>query len=114
MPYLKIQTNKPLTEESVKQLLIKASCQVANELGKPEKYVMVELAVNTSMIFSGNDEPCAYVEMKSIGLPESQTQHLSQLLCTLLAQQLGIAADRIYIEFIDIPRKFWGWNSSTF
>ncbi|HEB78063.1 MAG TPA: hypothetical protein ENI90_06025, partial [Methylothermaceae bacterium] len=42
------------------------------------------------------------------------TQPLSRFLCDFLQNQLNIAPDRVYIEFIDIPRKFWGWNGSTF
>lgn len=114
MPYLKIQINQVIDATTGKQLLEKASAQVAEALGKPERYVMVDVTVNPSMIFAGSSETCAYVELKSIGLAESQTRDLSQTICALLNIDLGIEADRIYIEFIDIPRKFWGWNNSTF
>ena len=114
MPYLKIQTNQVVDEAAGKQLLAKASAQVAEALGKPERYVMVDLAVNPSMIFGGSSETCAYVELKSIGLAESLTHDLSQMICSLLNTDLGIETERIYIEFINIPRKFWGWNNSTF
>ncbi|MGR9107040.1 MAG: phenylpyruvate tautomerase MIF-related protein [Gammaproteobacteria bacterium] len=114
MPYLNIKTNQTIDEASGHRLLTTASAQVADALNKPERYVMVELSMNPQMLFAGTSNPCAYVELKSIGLPESQTRELSQLICTLVGKELAIAADRIYIEFTDVPRKFWGWNGSTF
>ena len=114
MPYVKIQTNTPIASEAKQPLLSKISRQVADALNKPERYVMVALAGNASMVFSGSGDPAAYIELKSIGLPDTQTQHLSQMMCTLLHDELSIEPERIYIEFTDIPRKFWGWNGSTF
>ena len=114
MPYLKVKTNQPIDDAKGKQLLERASAKVADALNKPERYVMVDFSVNPRMLFSGTTDPCAYVELKSIGLPESQTRDLSQTICTLVGTELGIPADRIYIEFMDVPRKFWGWNGSTF
>ena len=114
MPYLKVKTNQPIDDATSKQLLERASARVADALNKPERYVMVDLSVNPQMLFSGTTAPCAYVELKSIGLPESQTRDLSQSICALVGTELDIPADRIYIEFMDVPRKFWGWNGSTF
>ena len=114
MPYVKIQTNTPLASEAKQPLLSKISRQVADALNKPERYVMVDLAGNAAMVFAGSGDPAAYIELKSIDLPDTQTQHLSQMLCLLLHDELTISPERIYIEFTDIPRKFWGWNGSTF
>ncbi len=114
MPMLKIQTNQPLTAQQRQALVSKASQTVAALLGKPERYVMVSLEQNPDMLFGGNDEPLAYLELKSIGLPENQTPQLSGELARLLHEELGLAADRIYIEFADAPRAMWGWNGSTF
>ena len=114
MPVLKIQTNKLFNSDNQKPLLEKASRIVAQELGKPEKYVMGAMESNPDMLFSGNDEPLAYLELKSIGLPEQSTGKLSQALCSLIHQELDITMDRIYIEFSDAKRTMWGWNGATF
>ncbi|MDX1824317.1 MAG: phenylpyruvate tautomerase MIF-related protein [Thiohalomonadales bacterium] len=114
MPYLKIQTNQTITAEQAQALISKASTLVATELGKPEKYVMVALAPPVPMSFAGSDAPTAYLELKSIGLPSSQTTQLSQALCELIDSELAISKDRVYIEFADAPRAMWGWNGSTF
>ena len=80
MPYLKIQTNQTLNTETSKNLLALASTKLATELGKPERYVMVELTANPAMIFSGTADPAAYLELKSIGLTAGQVKSLSQSL----------------------------------
>jgi len=113
MPYLKIQTNQTVTQEQAQALISKASNLVASELGKPENYVMVALAPPVPMLFAGSDAPTAYLELKSIGLPESRTAELSKALCNLMSD-LNISPNRVYIEFADAPRAMWGWDSRTF
>ena len=73
MPFLKIQTNQPLAEDTARQLAKKASALVATQLGKPESYVMTSVENNPAMTFAGTEEPLAFLELKSIGLPESST-----------------------------------------
>lgn len=114
MPFLKIQTNQALPEDSAKALAGKASALVASQLGKPESYVMTSVERNPAMTFAGTDAPLAYLELKSIGLPESATTDASRALCELVSEETGIDTARIYIEFSDAPRKMWGWNKSTF
>ncbi len=114
MPYLKIRINREIEPEKSKLLLATASREIADELGKPERYVMAELTANQAMLFGGTDEPAAYVELKSIGLPTGQIKALSQSLSALLEASAGIAPSRIYIEFTDVKGSFWGWNGSTF
>lgn len=114
MPLLKIQTNKAVDDSTAKALISDASAVVADLLGKPERYVMVSFEHNPAMLFGGSNEPLAYLELKSIGLPELQTADLSRSLSDLLNKMLGLPADRIYIEFANAPRNMWGWNSGTF
>ena len=114
MPFLRIQTNQHLSGEDAGALAGKASALVAEQLGKPERYVMVSVETSPAMSFAGTDDPLAYLELKSIGLPESITAGVSKALCELLTSATGIAGDRIYIEFSDAPRKMWGWNGGTF
>lgn len=114
MPYLKIQTNQPVDAERAYRFIKSASQLVAEGLGKPERYVMVALEPPVPMVFAGDDNPAAFLELKSIGLSEGQTPKLSENLCHLVTSELGIPVDRVYIEFQDAPRKMWGWNGGTF
>jgi phenylpyruvate tautomerase len=114
MPLLKIQTNAVLDADAGKALLAEASRAVAALLGKPERYVMVSLETAATMAFGGDTSPLAYLEMKSIGLPQERTDALSTALCELMNTALGVSADRVYIEFADAQGHLWGWNGGTF
>ena len=114
MPLLSIDTNVSPDSDAVKALVRAASSRVAELLGKPERYVMIKFEHNPHMLFGGEGAPLAYLELKSIGLPENRTGELSQALCDLVSSQLGVATDRVYIEFADAPRHMWGWNAGTF
>jgi phenylpyruvate tautomerase len=114
MPLLKITTNQEIPAEQQTVLLKTASENIANMLGKPERYVMVVVETNPAMCFAGETTPLAYLELKSIGLPADRTSEFSNFLCELMAAQLQIPADRIYIEFSDAERHLWGWNAATF
>ncbi len=114
MPYLKITTSQSIDAERKHNLLKAASKMVAAELGKPEQYMMVSAETPVSMMFAGTDQPCAFLELRGIGLPESKAGKLSQLLCGLVESQIGIPQDRVYINFADIKPSLWGWNGETF
>jgi phenylpyruvate tautomerase PptA (4-oxalocrotonate tautomerase family) len=114
MPLLRITTNQTVDDELLKTVLKSASTTVADMLGKPERYVMVNIVHNPHMIFSGSSDPTAYLELKSIGLPVDRTGDFSNQLCQLIQQQLQIPEERVYIEFSSAERHLWGWNSTTF
>ena len=110
MPYLKIQTNLRLSKKAERTVLKSASALVAEELEKPEEFVMVAVQPDTAMYFAGSDDPVAFLELKSIGLPGAKTKMLSRSLCSLIEGHLGIPKDRIYVKFIDVRRGMWGWK----
>lgn len=114
MPYLKIETNKEIDHAALQETLKKTSQFAANLLGKPDKWVMVSINHGTPMMFGGSPEPIAYVEMKSIGLPEDKCRDFSKDLCDFVESEFDIPADRIYIDFCDIDGKMFGWNRGTF
>lgn len=114
MPYLSIQTNLALDEQKTALLIKKVSQMTADILGKPESYVMVAIQAGTPMSFAGDREPTAYVQLKSLGLPESSTTDFSQAICSLIHAELNINTNRIYVEFSGPQRHMWGWDNRTF
>jgi phenylpyruvate tautomerase PptA (4-oxalocrotonate tautomerase family) len=114
MPTLIIKTNVEVAPGRRKVLMEAFSAAVSEQLGKPERYVMVVLEGGRDMLFGADDAPAAYLELKSLGLPEDQTPALSQALCALLDRHFGIPAQRIYIEFASPLRHLFGWNGGTF
>ena len=111
MPFISVKTN--ITDvQTPNGLLKKLSAALATATGKPESYVMTLLDSGVPMTFAGSNEPCAYVEIMSIGAltpPE-----MSDQFCELFKASLGISKDRIYIGFDDINASHWGWNGRTF
>jgi len=114
MPLLRVTTNKPVSNAERQEIAGLLSSSVSAILNKPEDYVMVILQTDATMQFAGSTEPLAYLELKSLGLPEDKTADFSSALCSLVRDHLGITPDRTYIEFSSPPRHFWGWNETTF
>jgi len=114
MPYLKIQSNISADSAKKQSVLAKASATIAEQLGKPERYMMTAMDTDCAMTLGGSDQPLAFVELKGLDLSESRTGELSGTICQLLQAELGIPQDRVYINFSDIPRAMWGWNGGTF
>lgn len=111
MPLISIETNQTLKDANTLKTI---SSTIAVLLEKPESYVMLKFEHNSNMLFAGNNEPLAHLKIKSLGLPEDQTEAFSKTLCEVMQQHFYISADRVYIEFANPQRHLWGWNSSTF
>ena len=114
MPLLTVTTNRPRSPDERREAVRHLSRVVAEVLGKSERYVMVSLQCNPDMLFAGNDAPLALLRLNSIGLPHERTTELSATLTDAVTGLLGVAADRVYIEFCDAERHLWGWNGGTF
>lgn len=114
MPCIILKTNQSLSKEQQLDYCHSFSEKTAQLLGKPESYVMTLLETQVSMTMSGTTEPAAYIELKSINLPEDKTAELSSALCQHISTLLDINPKRIYIEFSNAQRHLWGWDSKTF
>ena len=112
MPLFTIKTNTIINDPE--KLGLSVSREVSAMLGKPESYVMVSIMPEQTLFFGGSHEPAAFIELKSLGLPETDTADFSNTLCQWINQQLNIDKDRIYIEFSNPQRHMWGWNGTTF
>ncbi|TLS69131.1 hypothetical protein FE236_12240 [Mariprofundus erugo] len=112
MPYLHVHTNIEVADSA--GLLRVLSAEAAAALGKPERYVMVEISDAKPMLFAGSDAPLAFVELKSLGLTSDRTAALSQRLCALLSRETGLDPARIYIEFAAPEAAMFGWDGGTF
>ncbi len=111
MPLISIRTSSNKIKDP-EELLKSLSKELAVLTGKPEQYVMTSLALNQPMTFAGTNDPCCYVEIKSIG--SLKPQEMSQILCDLISENTNIKSNRIYISFEDVPANLWGWNGRTF
>ena len=114
MPLIQIRTSAPSPADPT-PLLRDLSRELATRLGKPERYVMTSLQGDLVMTFGAEADPCAYVEIKSIGaLDGDRPRRLSAMVSELLARHLALPPERIYIGFEDVAPRLWGWNGGTF
>ena len=110
LPLLSISTNANIKNEQ--KLLAKSSDFISSLTGKPINFIMVKLTHSLSMYFAGTDEPCAFIEIKSIG--SLVPSKMSKPVCDFFATELEISKERIYIFYQDVDSKQWAWNDRTF
>jgi phenylpyruvate tautomerase len=122
MPLLQIQTSASVDQRQraeagapTARLLKELSALLARELAKPESYVMLSVQYDAALLFGGTDDPACFAALKNIGtFTAAQTEKLSALLCAKLSEALGVAPNRIYIEFVDAKPHLWGYDGATF
>ena len=116
MPLIQVFTSAPApTPDAQKALLADLSKLLAARFGKPERWVMTCLEAAVGMTFGGTSAPAAFAAVKNVGkMTAKETETLSDEICGRLAAGLGVARDRIYIEFADAVGYLWGWDGGTF
>ena len=68
-----------------------------------------------AVIMSGKQGDAAFVDIRSIGgLSHEVNRKLSQQVCKLLTDSIGVPLDRVYLNFTNMEAGNWGWNGSTF
>jgi len=110
VPLLNISTNKKINHQ--KDFLSKSSYFISSILNKSENYVMVKLTDSLQLFFSGTDEPCCFIEIKSIGSLTPKV--ISKQICEFFSRELEIPLERIYVYFQDVEANMWAWNNKTF
>ncbi|KAH9298282.1 hypothetical protein KI387_029964, partial [Taxus chinensis] len=103
MPSLSVSTNVSLDGVNTSDILSQASESVAQIIGKPEAYVMVQLKGSVAMSFGGTEDPSAYGELVSIGgLSADINKKLSAAIANILESKLSVPKSRFYIKFYDV------------
>jgi len=110
VPLLNISTNKEIKNEQL--LLSKSSGFISSLLNKSDTFVMVKLIDSLKMYFSGTNEPCCFIEIKSIG--SIYPSKISKPICDFFSSELDIPKERIYICFQNVDPNMWTWNGRTF
>jgi len=113
MPYFSIETNKQIDSAVNEDLMKKATTFLAEMMGKPEHIIMVSIKSGMPYLFGGTNDPTAYVQIKSLGLEKERCPEFSEKVCAFLEAEASIPKDRVFIEFVDIDGKIFGWNGET-
>ena len=113
MPMIEAKVTPALPAE--KRDILKAEFGKAiSILGKPESYLMINLADNQDLYFGGKKlDKGAYVEVKVLGsVDPSTSSKMTARVCEILQAQLGIPGDSVYVSYFGTTN--WGWNGSNF
>ncbi|MBQ9282356.1 MAG: hypothetical protein IJ207_09185 [Treponema sp.] len=113
MPMIEAKVTKSLPEE--KRDILKAEFGKAISLmNKPESYLMINLADNQDLYFSGKKlDNGAYVEIKVLGnVDRAASEKMTARTCQILEKELGIPGSNVYVSYFGTPN--WGWNGSNF
>ena len=114
MPLVSVRSGVSIERSNGKELMEGLSAAVADELGKPEQYVMVELQ-GARMLMSGEPGPAAAVDVRSIGGLDRETNgRLAERISDLLQSHLGVERRRVYVVFTSVSGESWAWNGRTF
>ncbi|MCF7929529.1 MAG: hypothetical protein K9L29_10645 [Spirochaetales bacterium] len=114
MPYANLTVNIDLDEEACTETAAALSSKVAALTGKPEQYVMASVSCNPTLVFGGSGKPAAFLDLRGLGIEQSDTKDLSAGLSDFVDSTLGISAGRFYLVFTNVDRPMWGFNASTF
>jgi phenylpyruvate tautomerase len=115
MPLLKLETSVALDKEKKSSLLSSLSKIVAQDTGKPEGYVMVVIRDDASIMMAKKECAAAFVDIRGIGgLNSFVNKKLSQNICSLLYNQIGVSPEAVYLNFTEFVPENWGFNNTTF
>ena len=115
MPLVRLETTEKLQADQKAALCARLSAICAETIGKPEEYQMAVVLDGLTIQRSGKTGPAAFVDIRSIGgLTRKVNQVLSEKICRLLQQELGISGDRVYLNMTDVPGDRWGHDGTTF
>ena len=114
MPFINTKINRPLSPEKEEILKSRLGEAITVFPGKTEQWLMLGFTDNARLWFHGeNDFPMAFVEVQLLGTAAPDAcEKMTQRICTIYSEELGISPDAIYVKFESISE--WGWNNRTF
>lgn len=112
-PSIIVTTNVDLGEQKL-NIMKRISEAISEATGKPETYVAVCINDKASVIWGGEESPCALGVMHSIGAINVDNNGAVTAALTNQLEPYGIKPNRIYIQFHDQERANVGYNGATF
>ena len=133
MPVFELNTNVPTSKVSA-NLVADLTNVVASALGKPASYVAVQINAGANLAFGkfelsskdksimatifcvgGSGNPAGISRLSSIGqIDRQKNKETSKKISAVLEKELGIASDRLYIEFVNLNKENVGYSGTTF
>jgi hypothetical protein len=114
MPYINTTASVKIPADKEKRIAAALGKAIENFPGKTERWLMLNFTDGSSMYFAGDaSAPSAMVEVKIFGTaPASAFDGMTRDICAIFGRELGIPADRVYVQYEECSR--WGWNGGNF
>ncbi len=113
MPYINVKTNAALNDSAKEEIKSQLGQAITAIPGKSEGWLMVNIDEPSAMYFKGSDESCAMFEVSLFGSASSSAyDKLTELICAISEQYLGVSASRTYVKYFET--QHWGWNNMNF
>ncbi|MCI8650417.1 MAG: hypothetical protein HFG20_09910 [Anaerotruncus sp.] len=114
MPFISTNVSIHVTNEQEMRLKARFGKAIEKIPGKSEAWLMCDFRDRCRLYFKGdNGQPCAFVQVKIFGRARGEAyDQLTAELTRILAEELSISADRIYIQYQEC--EYWGWNGRNF
>ena len=113
MPFINAKFSDTVTPE--KEIEIKSALgEAITLLGKPERYLMVEIEDNRRLYFGGrNDQPIAYFDVSLLhSAPRQGYEKLTARLCEIAKEYMNVDGSNVYVKFEETEN--WGYDSFMF
>ena len=113
MPMIEAKVTMKLAEEK-RDLLKSEFGEAIGLMGKPESYLMINLADEQDLYFAGKKlDKGAYVEVKVLGhVDEGASNKMTGKVCEIMQKELGIPGNAVYVSYWETAN--WGWNGRNF
>ena len=114
MPYIQINLNKKIEQETETNIKEKLGKLIETIPGKTEKWLMVQINDDGKLYFRGKSEDTiAFVSIRIYGknAPEVYSAFTGEI-TKLLCDEIDLKEDNIYVQYEEC--EYWGWNGKNF
>lgn len=114
MPCIQIQTSCSICTNAKESIKAKLGKAIEVLPGKSENWLMVTMQDEMTIYFKGNQTgESAFVKVGVYGDADGRAFNtLTEKICRILNEELGIAPNRIYVQYE--ATAHWGWNGANF
>ena len=113
MPFINVKTSVKLSEQLKLEIENKLTEVIPLLPGKTSNYFMCAVEDNISMMFHGDKQLTAFVEVKIFGKSTREAYtDLTAAICDIMNDCAGVASDFCYVKFEEVEN--WGFNKRLF
>ena len=109
MPVFRIETNQTLTKNETSALMEKSTEMLCQLFAKPKTFMMIYIDSGCSIMFDGNKDPFAFVQLRQFSFSDDQAPKIIGEISTFIQNEIGVKPNRQYIQLAEMNPKHFGW-----